>query len=67
MYEEIEEYDTMDIPCTRVQTLTLNLLRAEFFRENINIYLHLMTFLQTNKTHVVEIPHRVQQGPTYST
>ena len=67
MLEKIEEYDTMDIPCTRVQTLTLNPLRAEFFRENINIYLHLMTFLQTNKTNVVEIPRRVRKGHTCST
>ena len=37
------------------------------FRENINMYLHFMSFLQTNKTQVVEIPPRVRQGPTYST
>ena len=45
----------------------LNPLRAKFFRENINISLHFMSFLHTNKTHVVEIPPRIRQGPAYST
>ena len=45
----------------------LNPLRAKFLRENINNYLHFMSFLHTNKTHVVEIPPRVRQGPAYST
>ena len=31
------------------------------------MYLHLMSFLYTNKTQVVEIPPRVRQGPAYST
>ena len=31
-------------------------LRAKFLRENINICLHFMSFLHTDKTHVVEIP-----------
>ena len=38
-----------------------------FFRGNINIYLHFMSFLLTNKTQVVEIPPRVRQRPAYST
>ena len=46
---------------------SINPLRAEFFRVNINIYLHFMSFLHTNKTQVVEIPPRVRQGPAYST
>ena len=45
----------------------INPLRAIFFRENINIYLHFMSFLHTNKTQVVEIPPRVRQEPAYST
>ena len=45
----------------------INPLCANFLRENINIYLHFMLFLHTNKTHVVEIPPRVRQGPAYST
>ena len=40
---------------------------AIFFRENINKYLHFMSFLHTNMTQVVEIPPRVRQGPAYST
>ena len=46
---------------------SINPLHAIFFRENINIYLHFMSFLHTNKTQVVEIPPRVRQGPAYST
>ena len=45
----------------------VNPLRATFFRNNINIFLHLMSFLHTSKTQVVEIPPRVRQGPAYST
>ena len=44
-----------------------NPLRAKFFRKNINIYLHFMSFLHINKTEVVEIPPRVRLGPAYST
>ena len=51
--------------CTGI--FTFNPLRAKFFRENINIYLHFMSFLHTNKTNVVEIPPWVGQGPAYST
>ena len=45
----------------------LDPLRAEFLRDNINIYLHFMSFLHTNKTQVVDIPPRVRQAPAYST
>ena len=45
----------------------LNPLRATFSRDNINVYLHFMSFLHTNKTQVVEKPPRVKQGPAYST
>ena len=48
-------------------TSFLNPLRAKFFRGNINISLHFMAFLYTNKTQVVKIPPRVRQGPAYST
>ena len=34
----------------------INPLRAKFFRENINIYLHFMSFLHINKTQVIDIP-----------
>ena len=42
-------------------------LRAKCFGGNINIYLHFMSFLHTNKTQVVESPPWVKQGPAYST
>ena len=45
----------------------INPLRAEFLRYNINIYLHFMSFLHTNKTQVVDIPPWVRQAPAYST
>ena len=48
-------------------SLDINSLRAKFFRVNINIYLHFMSFLHTNKTQVVEISPRVRQGPAYFT
>ena len=35
--------------------LNINPLR-EFIRQNINIYLHFMSFLHTDETQVVEIP-----------
>ena len=47
-----------------VSTLTLY---VQFFQREHNIYLHFMSFLQTDKTQVVEIPSRVRQGPAYST
>ena len=45
----------------------INSLRAKFLRQNINIYLHFLSFLHTNKTQVSEITPRVRQGPAYST
>ena len=44
----------------------LNPLHAKFFRVSINMYLHSMSLLRTDKTQVVEIPHRVRQGPAYT-
>ena len=44
-----------------------NPLRAKLLRENINIYLHFMSFLHTNKTQVAEIPPGVRRRPAYST
>ena len=52
--------------CQLNDSCNLNPLRAKFFRENINICLHFLPFLHTNKTQVVEIPPRVRQGPAYS-
>ena len=50
-----------------VELLTLNPLRAKFFRGNINIYLHFLSFLHINMTQVVEILPQISQEPTYST
>ena len=47
--------------------LLLNPLRAKFFRGNINIYLHFVSFLHIDMTQVVEILPQIRQEPTYST
>ena len=39
----------------------LHSLRAKFFRGNINICLHFMSFLHTDKTQIIEIPIRHSQ------
>ena len=53
-------------PCAilgyHIRPTRILILLAKFFRVNINMYLHFMTFLRTNKTQVVEIPPRVRQG-----
>ena len=45
----------------------INPLRAKFFRGNINIYLHFVSFLHTDTTQVVEIFPRERHEPPYST
>ena len=47
--------------------LSFNPLRAKFFRGNINIYLHFISLLHIDKTHVLKILPQVRPGPTYST
>ena len=47
--------------------LHFNPLRAKFFRGNINIHLHFVSFLHIDTTHVVEILPQIRQEPTYST
>ena len=42
-------------------------LRAKFFRGKINIYLHVVPFIQIDTTQIVEILPQVRQEPTYST
>ena len=42
-------------------------LRAKRFRENVNIYLHLMPILHIDLTQVLKILPQVKPGPTYST
>ena len=45
----------------------VNPLRAKFFRGNINIHLHFVSFLHIDMTQVVEILPQIRQEPTYST
>ena len=47
--------------------LTINPLVAKFFRGNINIYLHFVSFLHNDTTQVVEILPQIRQELTYST
>ena len=49
------------------QTTLSNPLRAKFFKRNINIYLHFVSFLHIDMTQVVEILPQIRQEPTYST
>ena len=49
---------------TDVKHLTLYVLF--FFRENINIYLHFMSFLHIDLTQVLKTLPQVREGPTYS-
>ena len=44
----------------------VNPLRAKFFRGNINIYLHFVSFLHIDLTQVLKILPQVREGPTYS-
>ena len=47
-------------------SIGINPLRAKFFRGNINIYLHFVSFLHIDMTQVVEILPQVRQEPTYT-
>ena len=44
----------------------INPLPAKFFRGNINIYLHFMSFLHIHLTQVLKILPQVREGPTHS-
>ena len=48
-------------------TFEINPLRVKFFRANINIHLHFVSFLHIDTTQVVEILPQIRQQPTYST
>ena len=52
---------------TSLRIAFLNPLGAKFFRRNINIYSHLVSFLHIDTTQVVEILPQIRQEPTYST
>ena len=45
----------------------LNSLRAKFFRGNINMYLHFMSFLHTGIPKIIEILPPIRPGLTYFT
>ena len=45
----------------------VNPSRAKFFRGNLNIYLHFVSFLHIDTTQVVETLPQLRQEPTYST
>ena len=45
---------------------SINPLRAKFFRRNINIYLHFMSFLHIDLTQVLKILPQVREALTYS-
>ena len=47
--------------------LSLKPLRAKFFRGNVDIYSHFVSFLHIDTTQVVEILPQIRQEPTYST
>ena len=46
---------------------TFNPVGAKFFRGNINIYSHFVSFLHIDTAQVVEILPQIRQEPTYST
>ena len=60
-------YTLHDGMCLCLLGLVLNPLRAKFFRGNINIYLHFMSLLHIDMTHVLKICPHVRPGHTYST
>ena len=70
------------IPCTKGQKChvmttswslgnahyhVINSLRAKFFRGNINMYLHFMSFFHTDMPKIIEILPRIRPGLTYFT
>ena len=51
------------------QSLThtfINPLRAKFFRWNINIYSHFVSYLHIDTTQVVEILPQIRHEPAYA-
>ena len=50
-----------------IGTCVFNPLRAKFFRENINKYLHFVSFLNIDTTQIDEILTQIRQEPAYST
>ena len=46
--------------------IILNPLHAKYFRGNINIYLHFVSFLNIDMTQVLKILLQAREGPRYS-
>ena len=44
----------------------VNILRAEFFSANINIYFDFLLFLDIDMAQVLKILPKIREGPTYS-
>ena len=65
----VQSYDCPSDSETTLKNIgkCLNPLRAKFFRGNINIYLHFVSFLHIDTTQVFEILPQIRQEPTYST
>ena len=51
---------------TQIVRIFLNPLHAKFFRGNINIYLHFVSFFHIDMTQVLKIFPQLREGPTYS-
>ena len=58
-------YNSLSMP--QSQTIILSPLRAKFYRGNINIYIHFVSFLDIDTTQVDDILPQIRQEPTYST
>ena len=61
-----QAYQRQYIGSSLVQAMAFNPLRAIFFRGNINIYLHFVSFPHIDTTQVVEILPQIRLEPTYS-
>ena len=70
-YIQPEEVLLIELPLVEMFAvlvgLLLNPLHAKFYRGNINIYLHFVSFLHIDIMQVVDIFPQIRQEPTYST
>ena len=64
--EDLNELSSCVIPIGKKVMVFINPLHAKFFRENINTYLHFVSFIHIDTMQVVEIPPQIRQEPTYS-
>ena len=70
-YIQPEEVLLIELPLVEMFAvlvrLLLNRLHAKFYRGNINIYLHFVSFLHIDTMQVFDILPQIRQEPTYST